>query len=104
MTCPKCWIPSITDYIGYYKDCMSEDICDEIIKHVEVQRSSDLNQSTYSSHKGLSEDKQRVLMDEIWFRNGEKFYDSFKLAFNNSKVPKTFVSIKDLGVSIDLST
>ena len=56
---------------------------DEIIEHVETQRSSDLNQSTYSSHKGLSEENQRVLMDEVWFRNGEKFYDSFKLAFNN---------------------
>ena len=78
MSCAKCWIPSITDYIGYYEDCMSEDVCDEIIKHVETQRSSDLNQSTYSSHKGLTEENQRVLMDEVWFRNGEKFYDSFK--------------------------
>ena len=83
MTCPDCFVPSITHYIGYYEDCMSEDVCDEIIKHVETQRSSDLNQSTYSSHKGLSEKNQRVLMDEVWFRNGEKFYDSFKLAFNN---------------------
>ena len=83
MTCPDCFVPSITHYIGYYEDCMSENICDEIIEHVETQRSSDLNQSTYSSHKGLSEENQRVLMNEIWFRNGEKFYDSFKLAFNN---------------------
>ena len=83
MTYPDCFVPSITDYIGYYEDCMPEDICDEIIEHVETQRSSDLNQSTYSSHKGLSEENQRVLMDEMWFRNGEKFYDSFKLAFNN---------------------
>ena len=83
MTCPDCFVPSIIDYIGYYENCMSEDICDEIIEYVETQRSSDLNQSTYSSHKGLSEEKQRVLMEEVWFRNGEKFYDSFKLAFNN---------------------
>ena len=78
-----CYVPSIIEYIGYYEDCMLEDVCDEIIEHVETQRNSDLNQSTYSSHKGLSEDNQRVLMDEMWFRNGEKFYDSFKLAFNN---------------------
>ena len=69
MTCSDCFVPSITDYIGYYEDCMSEDICDEIIEHVETQRSSDLNQSTYSSYKGLSEENQRVLMDEMWFRN-----------------------------------
>ena len=83
MTYPDCFVPSITDYIGYYEDCMSEDVCDKIIEHVETQRSSDLKQSTYSSHKGLSEEKQHVLMNEVWFRNGEKFYDSFKLSFNN---------------------
>ena len=78
-----CFIPPITDYIGYYEDCMSEDVCNEIIEHAETQRSSDLNQSKFSSHKGLTEENQRVLMDEMWFRNEEKFYDSFKLAFNN---------------------
>ena len=84
MTCPDCFVPSITDYIGYYKDCMSEDVCDEIIENVETQRSSDLNQSRFSDHEGRKGlENQRVSMDDLWFRNGEKFFDSFKLAFNN---------------------
>lgn len=60
-------------WIGHYKNIVSDSLCDNII-------STDFNyaESTYSTHKGLSPDKKRVEMDEIWIRNGLPFYDELK--------------------------
>ena len=60
-------------WIGHYENIVSDSLCDSIIN-------SDFNysKSTYSTHQGLSPDKQRVKMDEIWSRNGLPFYDELK--------------------------
>ena len=60
-------------WIGHYENIVSDSLCDSIIN-------SDFNysKSTYSTHQGLSPDKQRVKMDEIWIRNGLPFYDELK--------------------------
>ena len=61
----------------------------------EIQRFSDFSKSTYSNSKGRVEDEDRVYMDEIWFHEGEKFYDNLKIAcdkiiFNYSKEHELF--------------
>ena len=60
-------------WIGHYKNIVSDSLCDSIT-------TADFNytESTYSTHKGLSPDKKRVEMDEIWIRNGLPFYDELK--------------------------
>ena len=49
MTCPKCWIPSITDYIGFYENIIPDDVCDKIMAHDWRMR-----KSTYSNNDGKS--------------------------------------------------
>jgi len=60
-------------WIGHYKNIVSDSLCDSIT-------AADFNytESTYSTHKGLSPDKKRVEMDEIWIRNKQPFYDELK--------------------------
>ena len=60
-------------WIGHYKNIVSDSLCDSIT-------TADFNytESTYSTHKGLSPDKKRVEMDEIWIRNKQPFYDELK--------------------------
>ena len=65
-------------WIGHYKNIVSDSLCDNII-------STDFNytESTYSTHKGLSPDKKRVEMDEIWIRNKQPFYNELKESVSN---------------------
>tara|TARA_B100000902_G_scaffold148388_1_gene145135 strand:+ start:987 stop:1577 length:591 start_codon:yes stop_codon:yes gene_type:complete len=65
-------------WIGHYKNIVSDSLCDSIT-------AADFNytESTYSTHKGLSPDKKRVEMDEIWIRKGLPFYDQLKDCVSN---------------------
>jgi len=77
MSCAKCWIPSITDYIGYYEDCMSENVCDEIMFH-----DWKMQKSTYSNNKGKTKTSdERVKMNEVWVKQNMSFYKSFQTTF-----------------------
>ena len=60
-------------WIGHYKNIVSDSLCDNIVN-------TDFNytESTYSTHQGLSPDKKRVEMDEIWIRNKQPFYNELK--------------------------
>ena len=94
-------------WIGYYEDIISPVLCDKIINYTEIHRRFDFNESTYSNHKGVIKSTEmpgshsrdnapvgqsrrpntiwahdRVKMEEVWFREGEKFYIDFKAAFN----------------------
>ena len=33
MSCAKCWIPPITDYIGFYENIIPNSVCDDIIEN-----------------------------------------------------------------------
>ena len=65
-------------WIGHYKNIVSDSLCDNII-------STDFNysKSTYSTHKGLSPNKERVKMDEIWIRKDHVFYEELNHAVTN---------------------
>ena len=77
MTCPDCFVPSITDYIGYYEDCMSENVCDEIMSH-----DWKMQKSTYSNDVGKTKTSdERVKMNEVWIEQSMPFYKSFKTTF-----------------------
>ena len=60
-------------WIGHYKNILSQELCNAII-----EEDFDYSKSTYSTHKGLSPNKERVKMDEILIRNGLPFYDELK--------------------------
>ena len=60
-------------FLGHYKNMVDNSLCDNIIN-----TNFKFQKSTYSTHKGLSPDKERVKMDEIWIRKNEKFYDEIK--------------------------
>ena len=62
-------------FIGHYKNIVSQELCNAII-----EEDFDYSKSTYSTHKGLSPDKERVKMDEIWIRKGHVFYDELNHA------------------------
>ena len=64
-------------YIGYYEEVVPYALCDDLINW-----NFNFKPSTYSSHKGRTETSdERVRMDEVWFRNGEKYYDTIREAF-----------------------
>ena len=57
-------------WIGHYKNILSQELCNAII-----EEDFNYSKSTYSTHKGLSPDKERVKMDEIWIRKDNNFYN-----------------------------
>ena len=74
MTCPKCWIPAITDYIGFYENKLSNDVCDKIMSH-----NWSFKKSTYQNHKGtIKNSNERVKMDDVWVEQNMPFYDDIK--------------------------
>jgi len=70
----------IEKYIGYYKNVVPNDVCENIMDF-------DLNfqPSTYSSHKGKTGNSdERVQMDECWVRNDSPLYGDLKTSFENT--------------------
>ena len=77
MPCPDCFVPSITYYIGYYEDCISEDDCDKIMSH-----NWRMQKSTYANNKGKTKaSDERVKMDEVWVKQNMPFYENLKTTF-----------------------
>ena len=71
MSCAKCWIPSITDYIGFYENIIPNSVCDNIIDHDWGMR-----KSTYSNNEGKSKTSdERVKMDEVWVMKDMPYYE-----------------------------
>ena len=60
-------------WIGHYKNILSQELCNAII-----EEDFNYSKSTYSTHKGLSPDKERVKMDEIWIRKDSDYYEPLK--------------------------
>ena len=71
------------DWVGHYKNILSDELCNQIIDY-----KFDYVKSTYSTHKGLSANKNRVEMDEIWIRKDHTFYKDLNDAV--SKVAKKY--------------
>ena len=77
MPCPDCFVRSITHYIGYYEDCMSEDVCDKIMAH-----NWRMQKSTYSNNKGKTKaSDERVKMHEVWVKQNTPYYENLKTTF-----------------------
>jgi len=77
MASPDCFFPSIIHYIGYYEDCMSENVCDEIMSH-----DWKMQKSTYSNNKGKTKaSDERVKMHEVWVKQNTPFYENLKTTF-----------------------
>ena len=77
MPCPDCFVPSITYYIGYYEDCISEDDCDKIMSH-----NWGMQKSTYANNKGKTKaSDERVKIDEVWVKQNMPFYENLKTTF-----------------------
>jgi len=60
-------------WIGHYKNIVSQELCNAI-----MEENFNYSKSTYSTHKGLSPDKERVKMDEIWIRKDSDYYEPLK--------------------------
>ena len=71
------------DWVGHYKNILSDELCNQIIDY-----KFDYVKSTYSTHKGLSANKNRVEMDEIWIRKDHTFYKDLNNAV--SKVAEKY--------------
>ena len=68
---------SITHYIGYYEDCISENDCDKIMSH-----NWPMQKSTYANNKGkVKASDERVKMDEVWIKQNTPFYKNLKTTF-----------------------
>ena len=78
------------DWVGHYKNILSVELCNQIIDY-----KFNYVKSTYSTHKGLSPNKKRVEMDEMWIRKDDIFYNDLKDAV--SEVAKKYtVKMKSL--------
>ena len=87
---------NIEKYIGYYKDCVSDNVCEGIMNF----RGYDFKPSTYSVHDGVLPDSdKRVKMDECWVRpakfknSGQRdgpYYQAIKDSYN--RVIKNYMS------------
>jgi len=76
MICSNCWNPLITDYIEFYENILSDDVCDKIMAHDWSMR-----KSTYSNNDGMSKtSNERVRMDEVWITKDMPFYDDIKIS------------------------
>ena len=74
MSCAKCWIPSITEYIGFYENIIPDSVCDNIIDH-----DWEMKKSTYSNNDGKTKTSdERVEMDEIWILKDMPYYEDIK--------------------------
>ena len=62
-------------FIGHYKNIVSQELCNAII-----EEDFDYSKSTYSTNKGISPNKERVKMDEIWIRKDHVFYEELNHA------------------------
>ena len=60
-------------WIGHYKNILSQELCNAI-----MEENFNYSKSTYSTHKGLSPDEERVKMDEIWIRKDSDYYEPLK--------------------------
>ena len=60
------------DYIGYYENILTGDVCLDLIEYTKKMQ---LKPSTYSTSSGKSDrSKQRVKMDDVWFKEGQPFF------------------------------
>ena len=59
------WITLQANWVGYYKDIVSNELCDKIID--------------YSNN--IKQLENRIEMDDGWFRNGEQYYNEIKDCF-----------------------
>ena len=80
------------EYIGYYEEIVPHVLCDNIINY-----GFNFHPSTYSNHKGRTKtSEERVLMDEVWIKNGNLYYNDVKAAFEYTtkkyaeRFPSTF--------------
>ena len=76
MTCPKCWIPAITDYIGFYENIIPDNVCDKIMAHDWGMRKNDIDFIVEKSFtKGrmennivnLNESNVKEILEKIFF-------------------------------------
>ena len=73
------WITLQANWIGYYKNVVSDDLCDKIIDYSDNVKQ--LQKSTYSDHKGNTKIDNYVKADDGWFKNGEQYYNEIKDCF-----------------------
>ena len=67
----------LKDYIGYYEDVVSDELCQNIINYDFV-----FQPSSYSNHKEVTANsKSRVNMDEVWVKNDNIWYNKLKVSF-----------------------
>ena len=59
------WITLQANWVGYYKDVVSNELCDKILD--------------YSNN--IKQLENRIEMDDGWFRNGEQYYNEIKDCF-----------------------
>ena len=59
------WITLQANWVGYYKDIVSNELCDKILD--------------YSNN--IKQLENRIEMDDGWFRSGEQYYNEIKDCF-----------------------
>ena len=68
----------VVEYIKYYTDIVSKELCSEIIESNETT----FIPSTYSSHVGKNQTSDdRVKMDEFWIRKDSVYYEPIKKCY-----------------------
>ena len=74
------WISLQMNWIGYYENVVSDDLCDKIMDYSDNVKP--LKASEYATSEGKSErSKERVKMDDGWFVNGEQYYQDIRTCF-----------------------
>ena len=68
---------NVQDYIKVYEETVDDELCNSL-----MSAKLDYKPSSFSNHEGITKNsEERVVMDDVWIRKDNKFYDPLKGCF-----------------------
>ena len=68
---------NVQDYIKVYEETVDDELCNSL-----MAAKLDYKSSSFSNHEGITKNsEERVVMDDVWIRKDNKFYDPLKGCF-----------------------
>ena len=68
---------NVQDYIKVYEETVDDELCNSL-----MSAKLDYKPSSFSNHEGIAKNsEERVVMDDVWVRKDNKFYEPLKGCF-----------------------
>ncbi len=68
---------NVQDYIKVYEETVDDELCNSL-----MSAKLDYKPSSFSNHEGITKNsEERVVMDDVWIRKDNKFYEPLKDCF-----------------------